>query len=130
MKMIEGAEQAGLIKPGATLVEGTAGNTGLGLALVTAQKGYQLTLITPEPEQHGNLCDLIARPFETNDTITVSPDEPLANAYSRMKLTSLLVGILSTHHSNCNIQVIASLSSIASTYLHNRTLFRRSVWAI
>jgi len=39
-----------------------------------------------ETEQHGNLCDLIARPFESNDTITVGPDEPLANAYSRMKL--------------------------------------------
>jgi cystathionine beta-synthase len=39
-----------------------------------------------EVEQHGNLRDLIARPFESNDTITVAPDEPLANAYSRMKL--------------------------------------------
>ncbi|MGA9574060.1 MAG: CBS domain-containing protein, partial [Lysobacterales bacterium] len=37
-------------------------------------------------EQHGDLRDLIARPFESNDTITVGPDEPLANAYSRMKL--------------------------------------------
>ena len=35
---------------------------------------------------HGDLRDLIARPFESNDTITVGPDEPLANAYSRMKL--------------------------------------------
>jgi len=39
-----------------------------------------------QPEQHGDLRDLIARPFESNDTITVGPDEPLANAYSRMKL--------------------------------------------
>jgi len=39
-----------------------------------------------EVEQHGNLRDLIARPFESNDTVTVAPDEPLANAYSRMKL--------------------------------------------
>lgn len=37
-------------------------------------------------DRHGNLRDLIARPFESNDTITVGPDEPLANAYSRMKL--------------------------------------------
>ncbi len=39
-----------------------------------------------ESKQHGDLRDLIARPFESNDTITVGPDEPLANAYSRMKL--------------------------------------------
>jgi cystathionine beta-synthase len=39
-----------------------------------------------QSRQHGNLRDLIARPFESNDTITVGPDEPLANAYSRMKL--------------------------------------------
>ena len=39
-----------------------------------------------QSKQHGDLRDLIARPFESNDTITVGPDEPLANAYSRMKL--------------------------------------------
>ncbi len=39
-----------------------------------------------QTEQHGDLRDLIARPFESNDTVTVGPDEPLANAYSRMKL--------------------------------------------
>jgi cystathionine beta-synthase len=37
-------------------------------------------------KQHGDLRDLIARPFDSNDTIIVGPDEPLANAYSRMKL--------------------------------------------
>jgi cystathionine beta-synthase len=39
-----------------------------------------------QTSQHGDLRDLIARPFESNDTITVGPDEPLASAYSRMKL--------------------------------------------
>ena len=48
LKMIEDAEAAGQISPGTTLVEGTAGNTGLGLALVAAQKGYRLVLVIPD----------------------------------------------------------------------------------
>jgi cystathionine beta-synthase len=39
-----------------------------------------------ETTSHGDLRDLIARPFESHDTVTISPDEPLANAYTRMKL--------------------------------------------
>ena len=46
--LIEAAERAGLIKPGAMLIEATAGNTGLGLALVAAQKGYRLLLVIPD----------------------------------------------------------------------------------
>ncbi len=46
--MIEAAERQGRIKPGATLIEATAGNTGLGLALVAARKGYRLLLVIPD----------------------------------------------------------------------------------
>jgi len=46
--LIEAAERAGSIRPGGTLVEATAGNTGLGLALVAAQKGYRLLLVIPD----------------------------------------------------------------------------------
>jgi cystathionine beta-synthase len=46
--MIETAEREGRIAPGSTLVEATAGNTGLGLALVAAQKGYRLILVIPD----------------------------------------------------------------------------------
>ena len=46
--MIEAAEREGKIGPGSTLVEATAGNTGLGLALVAAQKQYPLILVIPD----------------------------------------------------------------------------------
>ncbi|MGH8148865.1 MAG: pyridoxal-phosphate dependent enzyme [Steroidobacteraceae bacterium] len=46
--MIEAAERAGRLEPGATLVEATAGNTGLGLALAARRKGYPLRLVIPD----------------------------------------------------------------------------------
>lgn len=48
LTMIEAAERDGRLKPGGLLVEATAGNTGLGLALVAAAKGYRLTLVIPD----------------------------------------------------------------------------------
>lgn len=60
LKMIEDAEKAGLISPGATLVEGTAGNTGLGLALVAAQKGYHLVLVIPDKMSREKIFNLKA----------------------------------------------------------------------
>jgi cystathionine beta-synthase len=46
--MIEAAEADGRLKPGGTIIEATAGNTGLGLALVGARKGYRIVLVVPD----------------------------------------------------------------------------------
>ena len=48
LSMIEAAEEAGQLKPGMTILEATSGNTGIGLALVSAVKGYQLLLTMSE----------------------------------------------------------------------------------
>ena len=48
LSMIEDAERSGVLKKGGLIVEATAGNTGLGLALVAAQKGYRLLIVVPD----------------------------------------------------------------------------------
>ncbi|MBB5014451.1 pyridoxal-phosphate dependent enzyme [Rehaibacterium terrae] len=60
LSMIEAAERAGKIKPGDTLVEGTAGNTGIGLALVAQQKGYRLILVVPDKMSREKIFNLKA----------------------------------------------------------------------
>ena len=60
LKMIEAAEARGDLKPGALIVEGTAGNTGLGLALVAQQKGYRLLLVVPDKMSREKIFNLRA----------------------------------------------------------------------
>lgn len=48
LAMVEAAEEAGLLRPGGTIVEGTSGNTGVGLAMVAAQRGYRCVFALPD----------------------------------------------------------------------------------
>lgn len=60
LSMIEEAERRGDLKPGDTIVEATAGNTGLGLALVAAQKGYRMILVLPDKMSQEKIFNLRA----------------------------------------------------------------------
>ncbi|MET7143506.1 pyridoxal-phosphate dependent enzyme [Xanthomonas sp. PPL139] len=60
LSMIEAAERRGDLRPGAVLVEGTAGNTGIGLALVAQQKGYKLILVVPDKMSREKIFNLKA----------------------------------------------------------------------
>ena len=75
--MVEAAEKAGLLKPGGTIVEATAGNTGLGLALVAAVKGYRLIVVLPDKMSAEKISLLRAYGAEVVITATnVPPDSP------------------------------------------------------
>lgn len=65
LSMIEAAERDGRLEPGGTLIEATAGNTGLGLALVAAQKGYRLVLVLPDKMAQEKILHLRAMGAET-----------------------------------------------------------------
>lgn len=60
LAMIDDAEKRGLIKPGDTLVEATAGNTGLGLAMVAPRRGYKLVLFIPDKMSREKISHLRA----------------------------------------------------------------------
>ena len=66
--MIEAAEASGELKPGGTIIEATAGNTGLGLALVAGQKGYKLILVVPDKMAQEKVFHLRAMGVEVRIT--------------------------------------------------------------
>ena len=58
--IVNDAEEKGLLKPGGTIVEGTAGNTGIGLALVANAKGYKTIIVMPETQSREKMDTLRA----------------------------------------------------------------------
>lgn len=73
--IIQDAEERGLLKPGGRVVEGTAGNTGIGIALVANAKGYKSTIVMPETQSREKMDTLRALGAEL---ITV-PAAPYSN---------------------------------------------------
>ena len=77
LAMIEAAEREGLLKPGSTIIEATAGNTGVGLAQAAAIKGYRLIVVMPDKMSQDKIGLLRAYGAEVVITATnVPPDSP------------------------------------------------------
>jgi cystathionine beta-synthase len=77
VKMIEDAERAGLLKPGGTIVEGTSGNTGMGLAIAAAVKGYRCIFTTTDKQSKEKIDALKAFGAEVIVCPTnVDPEDP------------------------------------------------------
>lgn len=77
VKMIDDAEKAGLIKPGGTIIEGTSGNTGMGLALVAIARGYKCIFTTNDKQSQTKVDNLRAVGAEVIVCPTnVEPDDP------------------------------------------------------
>lgn len=77
VQMIEDAEEKGLIKPGGTIIEGTSGNTGMGLALTAAVKGYNCIFTTTDKQSKEKIDLLRALGAEVRVCPTnVEPDDP------------------------------------------------------
>ncbi|MFO7800460.1 PLP-dependent cysteine synthase family protein [Rhodohalobacter sp.] len=77
LKMINDAEEQGLIKPGGTIIEGTSGNTGMGLALVAAVRGYKCIFTTTDKQSQEkvDLLRALGARVEVCPT-NVEPDDP------------------------------------------------------
>jgi cystathionine beta-synthase len=82
LSMIEAAERDGLLKPGGTIVEPTSGNTGVGLALAAAQKGYRLIFVMPDKMSQEKISMLRAYGAEVVITPTAVDHESPESYYS------------------------------------------------
>src|SRR5207344_655878 len=77
LKMIEDAEKAGLLKPGGTIIEGTSGNTGMGLAIAAIVKGYKCIFTTTDKQSNEKVLALRAFGAEVIVCPTdVDPEDP------------------------------------------------------
>jgi cystathionine beta-synthase len=77
LRMVEAAEESGVLRPGGTIVEPTSGNTGVGLAIVAAEKGYKCVFVCPDKVAADKIATLRAYGAEVVVCpTTVSPESP------------------------------------------------------
>ena len=88
LQMVEDAEAAGILKPGGTIIEGTSGNTGMGLALAAVVKGYKMICVISDKQSKEKVDILKAVGSEVHVCPTdVTPDDP-RSYYSTAKRLS------------------------------------------
>jgi len=90
LKMVEAAEASGELKPGGTIIEGTSGNTGMGLALVAIVKGYKMVCVISDKQSKEKIdilkavgCEVVVCQAD------VAPDDP-QSYYSTSKKSSYI----------------------------------------
>src|SRR5210317_1875676 len=109
LSMVEDAEAKGLLKEGSTIIEPTSGNTGIGLALVAAVKGYRIILVMPESMSVERRNILRAYGAE----IELTPRE------KGMKGSMQKAEELATEHENAWIP--SQFTNMANPEIHERT---------
>src|SRR5690606_31302515 len=82
LAMVEAAEREGLLQPGGTIVEPTSGNTGVGLAIVAARKGYKCVFVVPDKVAPDKIAQLRAYGAEVHVCPTAVPPEHPESYYS------------------------------------------------
>src|SRR6478735_9216396 len=87
--MVDAAERDGLLKPGGTIVEPTSGNTGVGLAMVAAQRGYRCVFVMPDKMSREKIALLRAFGAEVVVCPTeVEPEDPRSYYSVSLRLTA------------------------------------------
>ncbi len=93
LAMVDAAEQDGRLKPGGTIVEPTSGNTGVGLAMVAAQRGYRCVFVMPDKVSAEKVA--LLRAYGTEVVVcptAVEPDDPRSYYRTADRLTDEITG--------------------------------------
>ena len=86
VRMVDAAEESGELRPGGTIVEPTSGNTGVGLALVAQQRGYQCVFVLPDKVSQDKINVLTAY----GQMITSAPKALSSEIFSRLILSGMV----------------------------------------
>ena len=107
--IVRDAEEKGLLKPGGTIVEGTAGNTGIGLALVANALGYRTIIVMPDNQSQEKMqtiralgAELVTVPPTTRPTLRTS-NTPVVSCILSMWINDNYVAFLYNEYSNSSL---------------------------